>query len=113
MWPPHTEPYQGPAGLIGRNTDASTELYISAGRVVGVCRTGGDPRLVSLIAKKARHWTFEPLASRPFILPIHFKISDWRMGSTMFNQTYDLRITDFEQGPYNPPPMTRPDTFSR
>ena len=114
MW--YAGTYDGPGGLIGVNTDASTELYISAaGKVVGVCRTGGDPRLVSFIAKKARHWTFEPLASGPFILPIHFQISDWRFSSfnLMFGQTYDLEITDFEHGSHNPPPMTSPDTFSQ
>jgi len=116
IWPHYLgDSYEVPAGLIGVNTDASMELYISAGKVVGVCRTGGDPRLFSFIAKKTRHWTFEPLASGPFILPIHFKISDWRFSLTrlMFDQTYDLRITDFEHGPHNPPPMTWPDTFSQ
>ena len=114
IWPSYLgDSYEAPAGLIGRNTDASMELYISAGKVVGVCRTGGDPRLFSFLATKVRRWTFEPLASGPFILPIHFKISDWRMNSTMFHQTYDLRITDFEHGSHNPPPMTSPDTFSQ
>jgi hypothetical protein len=111
----YTGQYDGPAGLIGVNTDASTDLYISKGKVVGVCRTGGDPRLVSFIAKKTRRWTFEPLASGPFILPIHFKISDWRFSSArlMFDQTYYLRITDFGHGSHNPRPMTSPDTFSQ